>query len=93
MTIGWHGRAIWPTEGTEPGGQNIALELQTLRFSQSTGPGRSTTLAQDPGKRQSQSSTRAQSGSPDHSPSSRFSRQKPRDGRDVRRPGARKGGK
>jgi hypothetical protein len=28
MAIGWQGRAIWPTEGTEDGGRNLELELK-----------------------------------------------------------------
>ena len=31
MAIGWQGRAIWPTEGTEDGGRNLELELKVQR--------------------------------------------------------------
>ena len=38
MAIGWHGRAIWPTEGTEDGGRNLELELK-FKQEQEHGPG------------------------------------------------------
>jgi len=41
MAIGWQGRAIWLTEGTEDRNQDLELELKSLSLSQSTGPGRS----------------------------------------------------
>ena len=63
---------------------------QKFKLEQEHGPGpeQSTSTTKSRSKRQSQCSARAQSWSPGHSPSSRFLRQKPRDGREVRRPGA-----
>jgi len=94
MAIRWQGRAIWPTEGTEDVGRNLELELKKFKLEQEHGPGPEQNHEhKSRSKPQSQSSASAQSWSPDHSPSSRVSScQKPRDGRDVRRPGARKGG-
>jgi hypothetical protein len=80
MAIGWLGRAIWLTEGTEDGGRNLELELK-FKLEQEHGPGpeQSMSTPKSRSKRQSQCSARAQS--------SRFWRQKPREGMEVRSEG------